>query len=147
MDRFQFDAIEIGRSILARPHDSTMGTHPVSDGDVPSLQDVLDALDDPDCRTILRETVDPMTAKELTETCDIPTSTVYRKLDLLSSASLVRERIEINPDGGRITRYQCDVDDVRISMADDEFDVAITRPKRSVDERLATIWSKMGDEL
>ena len=125
-----------------------MGTNPASDEGLPTLQDVLDALDDPDCQTILRETAEPMTAKELTETCAIPKSTVYRKLDLLSEASLVRERIEIHPQGGRITRYQRDFDDVTISMDDnDQFDVEISRPKRSVDERLASIWSKVGDEL
>jgi hypothetical protein len=30
---------------------------------------------------------------------------------------------------------------------DDQIDVEISRPKRSADERLANIWSKMGDEL
>lgn len=125
-----------------------MGDHSASDEDVPTLQVVLDALDDPACRTILTETTEPMTAKELTETCDIPTSTVYRKLELLSRASLLRERIEVNPDGGRITRYQRDFDGVTVSMEDDDrFDIAIDRPKRRVDERLANIWSKMGDEL
>jgi Fe2+ or Zn2+ uptake regulation protein len=125
-----------------------MGDTPASNEDAPILQDVLDALDDPDCQTILRETAEPMTAKELTESCDIPKSTVYRKLDLLSAASLVRERIEIHPEGGRITRYQRDFEDVIISMDDEDvLDVEISRPKRSVDERLASIWSKMGDEL
>lgn len=125
-----------------------MGDHSASDVDVPTLQVILDALDDPACRTILKETTEPMTAKELTKTCDIPTSTVYRKLELLSTASLVRERIEINPDGGRITRYQRDFDGVTISMEeDDQFDVTINRPKRRMDEHLAHIWSKLGDEL
>lgn len=125
-----------------------MGDHSASDEDVPTLQVVLDALDDPACRTILTETTEPMTAKELTETCDISTSTVYRKLELLSTATLLRERIEVNPEGGRITRYQRDFDGVTISMEDDDrFDIAIDRPKRRMDERLANIWSKMGDEL
>ena len=125
-----------------------MGDAPANSEDVQTLQDVLDALDDPDCQTILREVDEPMTAKELIEQCDIPKSTVYRKLDLLSEASLVRERIKIHPEGGRITRYQRDFTNVTISMDDnDQFDVEISRPKRSVDEHLANIWSKMGDEL
>jgi hypothetical protein len=49
----------------------------VSSEDPPSLQAVLDALDDADCRTILRETAEPMTATELIDACDIPKSTVY----------------------------------------------------------------------
>jgi DNA-binding transcriptional ArsR family regulator len=125
-----------------------MGDDPANNEGPSTLQAVLDALDDPECQTILRETAEPMTAKELIERCDIPKSTVYRKLDLLSTASLVRERIEIHPEGGRITRYQRDFTDVTISMDDDDqIDVEISRPKRSVDERLANIWSKMGDEV
>ena len=125
-----------------------MGDVPARDEDSPPVQDVLDALDDPDCQTILGEIAEPMTAKELTETCDIPNSTVYRKLDLLSAASLVRERVEIHTEGGRITRYQRDFVDVTISMGDDDqFDVEITRPKRSMDESIESIWSKMGDQV
>lgn len=47
-----------------------------------------------------RETIERMTARELIEICDIPPSMVYRKLDLLSTASIVRERLEIHPEGG-----------------------------------------------
>lgn len=89
-----------------------MGDDSVLSGDTPELQDVLDALTDPDCRAILRQTAEPMTANELTDTCDISRSTLYRKLDLLSSASLVREQDSINPGGGRTTRYERNFEDV-----------------------------------
>ncbi|MFC6961483.1 winged helix-turn-helix domain-containing protein [Halocatena marina] len=119
-----------------------------SSEDSPSLQEILDALDDADCRAILRETTEPMTANELIDVCDIPKSTLYRKLDLLSRASLVREQDTINPRGGRITRYERHFDDVLISMDEaDTFTVTVERPPRKADERLADIWSKMGDEL
>ncbi|AEN06099.1 transcriptional regulator TrmB [halophilic archaeon DL31] len=121
----------------------------VSSEDPPSsLQAVLDALDDADCRAILRETTEPMTATELIDTCNIPKSTLYRKLELLSRASLVREQHTINPSGGRTTKYERDFEGVRISMdEDDNFSVMVERPPRNADERLADVWSKMGDEL
>mgnify|MGYP000476942950 CR=1 FL=1 len=120
----------------------------LSSEDVPSLQTVLDALDDGDCRTILEETAEPMTATELSDTCEIPRSTLYRKLELLADASLVRERETINPGGGRTTKYERDFDDVTISIdGDDSFSVTVERPSRNADERLADIWSKMGEEL
>lgn len=116
--------------------------------DSPSLQVILDALDDAECRTILRTATEPMTASELIDTCNIPKSTLYRKLDLLSQASLVREQDTINPGGGRTTQYERDFDDVVISLDDEEdFSVTVERPPRKADERLADIWSKMGDEL
>jgi predicted transcriptional regulator len=138
----------IGQSIPIKLQAPTMGPDPAPTEDAPTLQGVLDALDDPDCRAILREAAQPMTAKELTETCDIPESTVYRKLDLLSTTALVREIHSVHPDRGRITRYQRDFDALNISLTDDnQFDVTINRPKRTVDERLATMWADMGDEL
>ena len=138
----------IGFPIPSYANNPLMGDNSVSSEDSLELQDVLDALDDPDCRAILREAVEPMTANELIDNCDISQSTLYRKLDLLSSARLVRERDTINPEGGRTTRYQRDFEDVMISMnEDDTFSVYVERPHRTADERLTEIWSKMGDEL
>lgn len=114
--------------------------------EAPSLQPVLEALDDEDCRAILRATSEPMTAPELSDACDVPRSTVYRKLELLTDASLLRERETITPGGGRTTEYERDVDDVTISVGD-ELSVSIDRPSRDADERLADIWSKLGESL
>ncbi|GAA0213538.1 helix-turn-helix domain-containing protein [Halobacterium noricense] len=120
----------------------------MSSEDTPEVQDVLDALDDPACRAILQETIEPMTANELLDACDIPKSTLYRKLELLSSASLVREQETINPGGGRVTYYERSFEDVTISMDDTgTFSVSVDRPPKSTDERLADIWSMMGDEV
>jgi DNA-binding transcriptional ArsR family regulator len=113
-----------------------------------SLTAVLEALDDPDCRAILRETAQPTAATELLERCDIPKSTLYRKLDLLGDASLLREQDTINPEGGRTTKYERNFDDVLISIDEtDTFSVTVKRPQRKPDERLADIWSTLGDEL
>lgn len=138
----------IGRNIPTNAYGSLMGDNSVPSEDTPALQDVLAALDDPDCRAILQETVEPMTATELIDICDIPKSTLYRKLELLSSASLVRERERINPGGGRTTHYVRSFDDVTISMDDEgAFAVTVERSPQSTEQRLADIWSMMGDEL
>jgi Fe2+ or Zn2+ uptake regulation protein len=123
-----------------------MGSAPADDEDIP-VQVVLNALDDPDCRAILQEASQPMTAKELSDACDIAESTVYRKLDLVSRATLVREFHDVYPDRGRITRYQRDADGLNLAVTDDGIDVVVDRPTRTVDERLADMWSEMGDEL
>lgn len=125
-----------------------MGDNPVPSEDTPELVDVLTALDDPDCRAILRNTAEPMTANELIDSCDISRSTLYRKLDLLSEASLVRKQDTINPGGGRTTIYARNFQDVLISMnEEDTFSVTVERPPQSADQRLTDIWSKIGDEL
>lgn len=115
--------------------------------DAPELQDVLDALDDPDCHAILEALDEPMTARELSTACDIPESTTYRKLDLLSDASLVDERVDIRSDGRHATEYVRNFEEVRIALDDDSsIDVAIKRRSRTPDERLSELWSEVRKE-
>lgn len=114
---------------------------------VPELQAVLDALDDEDCRTIVQALEDPMTAQEIADVTDIPQSTAYRKLDLLSEATIVDERTEIRRDGHHTTHYLVDFRTVEVSLGDDRtFDLDITRPTRSPDEQLAQLWSEVRKE-
>ena len=123
-----------------------MENNSASTGGALSLQSVLDALDDGDCRTILRETAEPMTASELLDNCDIPKSTLYRKLELLADTSLIREQETVNPTGGRTTRYERDFENVVITIdADDTFSVSVERPVRNAEERLEDLWSEMRD--
>ncbi|GAA0231401.1 helix-turn-helix domain-containing protein [Haladaptatus pallidirubidus] len=115
--------------------------------DAPELQDVLAALDDPACRRIIMELNDPQTARELADETDIPLSTLYRKLDMLTAASLVRELTKIREDGHHTSRYRLAVESVNISLTDDcEFDVTIERPPRTTDERLERLWSEVRKE-
>jgi DNA-binding transcriptional ArsR family regulator len=107
----------------------------------PDLQDVLSALDDPDCRDIVRELDDARTAREVSEACDMPLSTTYRKLELLSNASLVDERTQLRAGGHHTTEFALDFTAVRIALNEDRtFEVAIERPARPTDEQLARLW-------
>ncbi|WP_227356916.1 transcriptional regulator [Haladaptatus salinisoli] len=115
--------------------------------EAPELQDILDALDDPACRRIIMELDNPMTARELADSTDIPLSTLYRKLDTLSDASLVTELTEIREDGHHTSRYRIAVESVNIALTDDrEFDVTIERPPRTTDERLERLWEEVRKE-
>lgn len=113
----------------------------------PDLQTVLDALEDPDCRSIIKHVTEPMTASEISESTGIPLSTTYRKLELLTDASILTERTEIRKGGHHTTRYVPDFEAVEISLsAEREFEVSITRPTRSADEQLSQIWSELRKE-
>jgi DNA-binding transcriptional ArsR family regulator len=115
--------------------------------DSPDLQAVLDALEDPDCRTIVKRLTEPMTASEISEATDVPLSTTYRKLDLLTEASILAERTEIREGGHHTTRYVLDFESVRIALGENrEFEVSITRPARTADERLSQLWSEVRKE-
>jgi len=96
-----------------------------------SLHEVLKPLTDTDCRTILRKMSESVSANELVATCDIPRSTVYRKLKLLERASLVRKRNTISPGGGRISRYERNFSTITISAnGDDGISVTVRRIPR-----------------
>jgi DNA-binding transcriptional ArsR family regulator len=120
---------------------------PFTDEDTPALQEILDALDDPDCRSIVRALEEPMTADQISETSDVPLSTTYRKLDLLTEASLLEEGTEIRPDGQHASRYSVAFEEVVIALAENrEFEVDVTRRPRTADERLADLWSEVRKE-
>lgn len=107
----------------------------------------LKALEDSDCRQILKMISSPMSATEISEDIGVSESTTYRKLELLSEASLIEEDHSIKPGGGRITYYKRACEEVHISIDADGFKISIDRPKQTTDERLADIWGEMGDEL
>lgn len=123
-----------------------MERNPISP-DGPELQDVLDALNDEDCRTILRLLEEPLTVNELTERCEVPQSTMYRKLDLLSDASLVDEQLELRGDGRHTRRYVVNFDEVRLSLTEDRtIDIGISREGSAPEERLSALWSEVRKE-
>jgi len=126
-----------------------MVRHPSREPDPPSVDDVLDALADDDARRIVSALSEPKTASELSEECDIPLSTTYRKLERLTDASLLSESTDIRRDGQHTTRYAVSFETVTVSVeeADDrQFDIEFTRPERSRDERLADLWSELREE-
>lgn len=115
---------------------------------------LLSALGDPDCRAILRELDGPKTAKEIMATCDISQTTTYRKLERLSETALVDERSELRDDGHHATRYVRAVDGVYVDVDGDPFDVRLsgstdgeTTDAGTPDERLAWLWSEVGEGL
>lgn len=124
-----------------------MARDPRDDDEEPVLQDVLDALDDPACRAVIRHLDEPMTTKELTAACDISLSTMYRKLDLLSDASLVHEQTEIRQDGQHTTQYALAFEEINVSLDDERMiDVQIKRAPPDPGERLSELWSEVRKE-
>ena len=91
-------------------------------------QAVLAALDDDACRSILEATAETaLTATELSEECDIPMSTAYRKVEMLTEADLVAEQVRINTSGKHATEYRKNFDDVLVSVADGGVEVELTK--------------------
>lgn len=111
-------------------------------------QALFDALADPDCRQIALSLDTPSSAKEIAAQCDLPQTSTYRKLELLSEADLVEERTRIRSDGHHATCYVRDFDGVFVAVdGDQSFDVDVVSGSESPDERLARFWSRISEEL
>lgn len=124
-----------------------MARDPTRRDDGLSADDVLDALGDDSAQRIIAALDEPRTASELSEECDVPLSTTYRKLELLTDASLLDESTEIRRDGQHTTRYALAFDAVTISVTDErELAVEVSGRERDADERLAELWSSVREE-
>lgn len=78
--------------------------------------DALSIFDDTASRSVLLASDAPSTAKELADACDFPLSTVCRKLNRLTEASLVDQTTRARRHGKHPQQYQrrADVYVVRI---------------------------------
>ena len=113
----------------------------------PDPEVVLDALADDAAQAIVSELGEPMTASELSDACDIPLSTTYRKLELLTDAALLSESTEIRRDGQHTTRYSLAFEEVRVRLTDNrDLTVEIEAKDRGRDERLAKLWKEVQEE-
>ncbi|WP_256549428.1 winged helix-turn-helix domain-containing protein [Natrinema caseinilyticum] len=117
------------------------------DAESPPVSVVLRSLEDEKCRAILTALREPKSAADLQTKCDLARSTVYRKLERLREASLVREYTEVRRDGPNATLYERDFTDISIGIDDDdEFTVSIDRRTKDAEDRMATFWSEMKKE-
>lgn len=73
------------------------------------LQEILNVLNSPTSRLILDAVSEqPMSATEISDSFDIPRSTVYRKLDALCDVSLLERTARLRPDGHHENIYRRD---------------------------------------
>lgn len=91
---------------------------------------ILGALEDAECRIILEATGDDsLSAREVSETCEISLSTTYRKLESLAELGLLRERIRIRHSGRHTSEYSRCVEDVVVSLSTGGVELQISRPE------------------
>ncbi|KTG07814.1 hypothetical protein AUR64_01940 [Haloprofundus marisrubri] len=85
---------------------------------------LLDVLGDECSRAILAAAGrESMTAKELTNSCDVSPATVYRRINTLLDHGLLEESIEFGANSGRQKVYKTTFSHVDIDLSDDGFDV------------------------
>ncbi|MGM0590334.1 MAG: helix-turn-helix domain-containing protein [Halobacteriota archaeon] len=115
--------------------------------DEPDFEVVVGALEDDIARTIITNLSEPMTASTVSDVCDIPLSTTYRKLDLLTDATLLNERTALRSDGHHATLYEVDFESVTIELTESlDLSASVSHPERTADERLASLWAEVRKE-
>lgn len=88
---------------------------------------LLAALGDRDCRVLLQAAAgETLSASELSETCDLPLSTTYRKVDTLTEAGLLEEQLRLSTSGKHTSEYSLAVESVRLSLSGDNIDVEVS---------------------
>jgi len=115
-------------------HSPTVARPPGTDGesdrvDGDDVEPLLEALEDGDCRAILQATSsEALSASELSETCDLPLSTTYRKVDVLTEAGLLEEQIRLCSSGKHTSEYALCIEDIHLSLGTDNgVELEITR--------------------
>lgn len=93
-------------------------------------------LDDEYARAVLAATsIEPMSATQLSETCDASPPTIYRRLDRLKAHDLVTERTRIDPGGNHYAVYTARLEGVSIRLHDGVFTAEIARREPDVADR------------
>jgi len=76
------------------------------------------------CRILTAIETEAKPVKELSEECDIPLSTAYRKINRLQEAGLIEEKIRLSSSGNHTSVYEQQFDGAMITLSSDgEFEV------------------------
>ncbi|PSQ61184.1 MAG: transcriptional regulator [Halobacteriales archaeon SW_8_66_22] len=107
---------------------------------------MLDTIGDQHARAVLAAiSVEPKSAKELAEECDLSLPTVYRRLEMLDEYNLVTDRTLVAEDGNHYKVYESNFESTVISLEDDEYKVRIYR-EENLPDRFSQLWDDLNTE-
>lgn len=107
--------------------------------------EILTLLEDQYAQVILQQTRNnAMSAKEISEACDISISTVYRRTERLIECGLLAEQRVTQVDGNHYSLYEARVDELTIRLTDDGFDITISeKPTGDLADRFTEMWESL----
>ena len=101
------------------------------------IDQLMSALNDKKSRRILSETTqEALSAGEISDRCDIPLSTVYRKLEQLVDAGMLVERVRLSSYPDYTREYLLDVTALTVDIGD-ESGVSLVVSRRSPSSELS----------
>lgn len=103
--------------------------------------ELLELVGEERVREILAATSrEPMSAKDLSDECDVALSTIYRRVEEMLDFDLLVERTQIEPDGSHHSVYEANIDHLDVDIDDGTIDVDV-RVREDAAERFSRIWS------
>ena len=82
-----------------------------------SIEEILDTIGDRHAREVLAAiSIEPHSAKELAEECDLSLPTVYRRIEVLREHDLVTDRTLVAEDGNHYKVYESNFESTVISL-------------------------------
>lgn len=114
----------------------------ISVTDEPDADEILALLDDQYAQAILQHTRNKgLSAKELSEACDISISTVYRRAERLVACGLLAERRIVQSDGANYSMYEAQLDELTVRLTDEGLEVTVVeKPIGDLADRFTDMW-------
>ncbi|MFQ5440011.1 MAG: helix-turn-helix domain-containing protein [Nitrosopumilaceae archaeon] len=87
---------------------------PIKVEDESKKDDLLEIVSDKYCRSILNTIMDkPKSAVELSRECEIPISTVYRRIQMLHDAKMLNTSGQISGEGKKFFLYKSKIKEIQ----------------------------------
>lgn len=131
--------------ILQRVEYRTSSLRRIRVTDGPVTDEILALLDDQYAQAILQQTRnEAMSAKALSDACEISMSTVYRRTDRLVECGLLAERRIAQSDGTHHSMYEARLDELTVQLTDEGFDVTVSKkPTGDLADRFTDMWEEL----
>lgn len=110
--------------------------------DEADADEILALLDDQYAQVILQQTRNKaMSAKEISEICDISISTVYRRTERLIECGLLAEQRVAQSGGTHYSLYEARLDELTVRLTDDGFEITVSeKATGDLADRFTDMW-------
>lgn len=107
-----------------------------------SAEEIFALLDDEYARAILAQTsIEPMSAKKLSDRCDASLPTVYRRAERLVDCGLLAERTELGESGHHYSVYEAELDSLTVDLEEGDLSVTVeTGEPDDPADRFTDLW-------
>lgn len=110
-----------------------------------SDDELLELLGQERIRQVLAATSrEPMSAKELSDECDVALSTIYRRAEEMVDHDLLVERTQVEPDGSHHSVFAANIEHLDVDIDDGAIEVSV-RVREDAARRFSRIWSDIRD--